>query len=117
MSKRNTQRSQTSVGTKFIGTYGTSTVIRYEHPYRIEEYVPHAHPDQWDTERSFAVDKYDATPDWNHNKRDMTRCGTCWLGYAHTEAYHNANVAKYELQSEATKAAEVAHSWYKAVNH
>ena len=108
------QKHATSVGTKFTSEYGTSTVIRYEHPYRVEEYVSNCTPEYPSTERTFAVNCYDATPD---QRKYDSRCGTCYLNFSHTEAYHAANIAKYEAQSEATKAAEEAHSWYKAVNH
>lgn len=105
-----------SIGMRFVGQYGTSTVTGFERSYRIEEWVPHDNPDQWDTERSFAVDKYDCTPDQKRSNYDSKRCGTCWLGYAHTEAYHAQNVAAYEAQSVKAKAEQEQHAQWKAFN-
>ena len=70
------------------------------------------------TEDFFCVDRYDgsrvhSTYPTGYN----SRCGLCYLNFGHTVDAHNQRIAAYEAQSEATKAAEEAHSWYKAVNH
>lgn len=60
------------------------------------------------------IDRYDATPTQRSAHSDGRRCVSCYLGHAHSEAYHAAAVAEWEAQHPAAKAEAERHAAWVA---
>jgi len=78
-------------------TYGTSEIVGYRSPWRIEIYRPfNPHPKEpWNaevTERCMALNAADTSPRHDKSVRYDSACSCCYLNITHTEALHKSRL-------------------------
>ena len=75
--------------------YGVLSVGKFNGRRRQDIYVSHVDGERY-AESAFATGSDDTSPRHDNNKNYDPKCSCCWLGFCHTENYHQQLLARHQ---------------------